>query len=108
MGKYLAGDVGATLSLDREFANGWRFGAFATLTDASDEEFGPGSFDKGIRVTIPLDWLMGRQAGNSVSRTFRPYSSDGGARLNVSGRLYETIRDYQVNELDYQWGSFWR
>ncbi|WP_235822474.1 YjbH domain-containing protein [Pseudogemmobacter blasticus] len=108
VGKYLAGDVGATLSLDREFANGWRFGAFATLTDASDEEFGPGSFDKGIRVTIPLDWLMGRKAGNSVSRTFRPYSSDGGARLNVSGRLYETIRDYQGNELDDQWGSFWR
>jgi hypothetical protein len=40
VGRYLAGDVGATLSIDREFANGWRLGAFATLTDVTSEDFG--------------------------------------------------------------------
>ena len=32
-GRYLAGDWGTTLTLMREFNNGWRLGAYATLTD---------------------------------------------------------------------------
>ena len=61
VGRYLAGDVGATVTLEREFANGWRIGGFFTLTDASAEEFGEGSFDKGITISIPTDWLMGKR-----------------------------------------------
>ncbi|MCB6178034.1 YjbH domain-containing protein [Rhodobacter sp. Har01] len=108
VGRYLAGDVGATLSLDREFANGWRFGAFATVTDATAAEFGEGSFDKGVRITMPLDWLLGKDKSGEFSRTFRPNSGDGGARLDVSGRLYDNIRTFHGNELDDQWGTFWR
>ncbi len=59
VGRYLAGDWGATFALDREFANGWRVGAYATLTDVPFEDFGEGSFDKGIQLTIPLDWALG-------------------------------------------------
>lgn len=44
-GRYLAGDVGATLSLDREFGSGVKVRAFATFTSASAAEFGEGSFD---------------------------------------------------------------
>ena len=40
VGNYLAGDVGATVSVDRVFVNGWRVGAFATVTDVSADEFG--------------------------------------------------------------------
>jgi hypothetical protein len=51
VGRYLAGDWGATFSVDREFNNGWRVGAYATLTDVPFDEFGEGSFDKGIRIS---------------------------------------------------------
>ncbi|MFV0492649.1 MAG: YjbH domain-containing protein [Pseudorhodobacter sp.] len=108
VGRYLAGDVGATLSLEREFANGWRVGAFATKTDVSSEEFGEGSFDKGIRLTIPLGWLTGSQSRTTYSTTLRPITRDGGARLHVGGRLYETIRDGQKPNLDAQFGRFWK
>lgn len=108
MGRYLAGDYGATFSLDREFDNGWRVGAFATLTDVSAEEFGEGSFDKGIRLTIPLAWFTGTPTRDSYSTTIRPLSRDGGARLRVGGRLNEKIRDYHQDRLDAQWGRFWR
>ena len=33
---------------------------------------------------------------------------DGGARLEVEGRLYETYRDYDTSGLDGQWGRFWK
>lgn len=108
VGRYLAGDVGATLSVDREFANGWRVGAFASLTSASPEEFGEGSFDKGIRLTVPLNWVLGTPNRQEVSMTLRPLQRDGGARVDVDGRLYDIVRDYHVDRIDDQWSRVWR
>ncbi len=108
VGRYLAGDVGATFSLDREFANGWRIGTFATLTDVSAEDFGEGSFDKGFRVTIPLGPSLGTPTRRLGNMTIRPLTRDGGARLNLQDRLYEQVRDYHQPELEKKWGRFWR
>lgn len=108
VGRYLAGDLGATLSLDREFANGWRFGAFATLTNVSAARFGEGSFDKGIRLTIPVNWLIGAPVRAAASTTIRPIQRDGGARVDVTGRLYETVRSWHMHRTDDQWGRVWR
>lgn len=108
VGRYLAGDYGATLSLDREFANGWEVGAYATLTDVPFEEFGEGSFDKGIRLTVPLSWFSGQPTRQTYSTTIRPITRDGGARLRVGGRLYERVRDSHAPALDESSGRFWR
>lgn len=108
VGRYLAEDWGATFTLDREFANGVRVGAFATVTDLSSREFGEGSFDKGIRVTIPLGWATGRPSTGKIDTTIRPLNRDGGARLIVDGRLYETIRGNHQGELSEEWGRVWR
>ncbi|RFP88229.1 hypothetical protein DZK27_09050 [Rhodobacteraceae bacterium 63075] len=108
VGRYLAGDWGATFTLDREFKNGWRIGAFATLTDVPFSEFGEGSFDKGIRLTIPISWITGEANNTLYSTTIRPITRDGGARLNVGGRLYEKIRPMHKKSLQDGWGKFWR
>ena len=108
VGRYLAGDVGATLSIDRTFANGWKIGAYATLTDVPFEDFGEGSFDKGIRIEIPYAWALGKQTRKKYKNTIQPILRDGGARLAVDGRLYETVREYHAGELDAKWGRFWK
>jgi len=108
VGRYLAGDIGATLSLNREFDNGWKVGVFATKTDMSAEDFGEGSYDKGIMLSIPFTWSLGTPSRDVASTTLRSLSRDGGARLDVEGRLYETYRDYDTSGLDGQWGRFWK
>jgi Exopolysaccharide biosynthesis protein YbjH len=108
VGKYLAGDVGATIAVDRVFVNGWRIGAFATVTDATSTEFGEGGFDKGVRFSIPMNWAIGQQSKSTFGTTLRPATGDGGARLDVDGRLYESIRDYHTDALDPEWGRVWR
>ncbi len=108
VGRYLAGDFGATIALDREFANGWKIGAFATLTDVPFDDFGEGSFDKGIRIEIPFAWATGKQTTKSYKNTIRPILRDGGARLDVDGRLYDTVREYHSGSLDAEWGRFWK
>jgi hypothetical protein len=94
--------------VDRRFGNGWTVGAFATLTDVPFAEFGEGSFDKGIRFTVPLSWFLGTPNRSMTGMTLRPIQRDGGARLSVSGRLYPMIRDHHAPEMRDQWGRFWR
>lgn len=108
VGRYLAGDLGATFSIDREFANGIKVGAFATLTDVPFDDFGEGSFDKGIRIKVPMAWLSGRPTQRTTGTVLRPIVRDGGARLDVDGRLYENIRQYQRPDLDKTFGRFWK
>jgi len=107
-GRYLAGDWGATFGLDREFGNGFTVGAFFTLTDVSFDDFGEGSFDKGIRISVPLSWLAGEPSQRGFGTTIRPTTRDGGARLDVRNRLYGLTRDYHGPELQDNWGRFWR
>ena len=109
VGRYLAGDWGATFGLDREFDNGWRVGAYFTLTDVPFDEFGEGSFDKGIRITVPNDFFIGTATRDKVSTNLQSLQRDGGARLNVDGRLYDIVRDgHSAGRLGDTFGRFWR
>ena len=106
-GRYLAGDVGATVTLTRVFSNGWQVGGFFTLTDVSAEDFGEGSFDKGISVTIPVNWFLGRPSQKTITETVRPIQRDGGARLVVPSRLYEEVRGGHQRAVQDQWSRVW-
>ena len=83
-GEYLAGDKGSTIELSRSFVNGVRFGVFATLTDVSAEDFGEGSFDKGLFFKIPI-------YGNFIDYTWRPLTKDPGARLIRRNTLHDLL-----------------
>ncbi|MCP5087720.1 MAG: YjbH domain-containing protein [Rhodobacteraceae bacterium] len=108
MGRYLAGDWGATLSVDRVFANGWRMGAFATLTDATYAQYGRGSFAKGFRLSVPLSWGIGTPNRKSYGIELNTLARDGGARLNIENRLFGLVSEYHRPELENSWARFWR
>lgn len=108
VGQYLAGDKGATLLVQRTFDNGWAFGAFATLTDISAEDYGEGSFDKGIMFTMPLSFTLQEPKRTSYTEVVRPLQRNGGAKLSVNDRLYGGLADYHRPSLDQEYGRFWR
>lgn len=87
-GRYLAGDVGATLNLSRVFKNGITIGAFATKTNVSAAEFGEGSFDKGIYISIPFDAMFSRTSGAVANFVWKPLTRDDGAMLGRGVSLY--------------------
>lgn len=89
VGQYLAGDRGLTLDVSRVFDNGVAIGAYATKTNVSAEEFGEGSFDKGVYVTIPFDAMLPRSGPSSASIVYAPLLRDGGARLNRRFNLHD-------------------
>jgi hypothetical protein len=88
VGRYLAGDVGATLDLSKTFSNGVSMGVWATKTNVSAEKFGEGSFDKGLYLRIPFDVMTTTRTSNTANMVYNPLTRDGGARLSRDFTLY--------------------
>ncbi len=101
LGRYLAGDKGATLDLSRTFDNGVTFGAWITRTNVSSREFGEGSFDKGIYLRFPLDILLPRSSTEQGRLTWQPLLRDGGARLERQLDLYEFTQGRDRRAFDW-------
>ncbi len=83
-GEYLAGDEGFTIDLSRTFSNGTKFGVFASFTDVSSEQFGEGTFDKGIYFNIPI-------FGNLINYSWRPLTKDPAAKLIRKNNLHDLL-----------------
>lgn len=89
VGRYLAGDIGTTIDLSKRFDSGIIMGAYATLTDVSAEEYGEGSFTKGIYITIPFDLILIHPTTSQGTVDWVPLTRDGGQMLNRSKSLYD-------------------
>ena len=87
-GRYLAGDVGATLDFSKTFGNGVAMGVWATKTNVSAAKFGEGSFDKGLYLRIPFDAMTTTRTSSVANLVYNPLTRDGGARLNRDFTLY--------------------
>jgi len=83
-GEYLAGDVGFTFEISRSFENGVEFGVFASFTDVTSEQYGEGSFDKGLFFKIPI-------FGDLINYSWRPLTKDPGAKLVRKNKLHDLL-----------------
>jgi hypothetical protein len=83
-GEYLAGDKGFTIEFSRTYEGGLRLGAFASFTNVSTEDFGEGSFDKGIFFSIPI-------FGNMIDYTWKPLTKDPAATLVRRTNLHSLL-----------------
>ena len=106
VGRYLAGDVGATLDFSRRFPSGFVVGVWATKTDVSAEVFGEGSFDKGAYMRIPFDLftLESTRAVGGIS--WRPMQRDGGAKLERGFDLQTMTQSRSQQSRVERWEQF--
>lgn len=102
LGRYLAGDLGGTLTLTRRFETGWTLAAQGTLTGATE------TAQLGIGIEVPTSWFTGQPVRSARAVSIRPALSDAGARLQVNGRLHDQLIDYTQTGLDEQWARFWK
>ena len=98
-GRYLARDIGATLQVSRVFDNGVTVGGWATRTNVSALQFGEGSFDKGVFMSVPFDAFLTRSSNSWAHVQWRPLTRDGGARLERRDYLYDITKARDVRAL---------
>ena len=102
VGRYLARDTGYTLEARRSFDSGFSVGAFFTRTNVSAEEFGEGSFDKGLFFRIPFSGILpGTTTKSAYTTILRALERDGGRRLeDFGGNLWFERRGIRFDALD--------
>ncbi len=102
LGRYLAQDIGGTVEVSRRFDSGVVLGSWFTVTDLSAGEFGEGSFDKGIFITVPWDLFYPTSTGVHGTFPFRPLTRDGGQKVGVNKPLHGvTGINYGLVERDW-------
>ena len=107
-GQYLAGDKGVTFEFSRRFSTGVQIGAWFTLTNVSARQFGEGSFDKGIRIIIPFEWVAPFATQSGYDLSLRPIQRDGGQRLNGDSILYQITEPSSYGTLTQEWNSVFK
>ena len=102
-GQYLAGDRGLTYEVRRTFDNGFSMGAFFTRTNVSALDFGEGSFDKGMYLTVPVSMFFSGNSRYRYSTLVRSIERDGGRRLEGGiGSLWWDRRAVRFDALSNQ------
>ncbi len=89
-GQYLAGDEGLTFDMHKRFKNGAKIGAYFSLTDVSFEDYGEGSFTKGVYISVPFDPFG---FGTSTNFNWTPLTKDPAQKLLVN-RIFNYIDRY--------------
>jgi hypothetical protein len=95
IGEYLAGDNGYTFEASRRFHNGIEFGAFFSQTNVSIDQYGEGSFDKGVKMTIPFS-IFNPNSTSLSSYVWKPLTKDPAALLNKTVDLHRDISRFRV------------
>ena len=107
-GRYLAGDYGGTFEVYRRFDTGILIGGWFTLTNVPFSKFGEGSFDKGIRVVIPLEWVLPFGSATKENLDLHPVERDGGQRLSNDTTLFDMTQSSSDGDLQRQWPSVFK
>lgn len=72
-----------------------------TKTNVSSQQFGEGSFDKGVYVSIPFDALLTGWSPQQAVFAWQPLIRDGGAKL---ARMHDLWTLTQVRD-EVAWRS---
>lgn len=103
VGRYLARDYGTTIDVSREFRSGVVIGGFATFTNVPASEFGEGSFDKGVYISIPFDIFFNKSTRRQATFVFRPLTRDGGQKVRDGIDLYSATTDASSGASTNNW-----
>lgn len=104
-GRYLAEDIGTTLSLENRFRNGMRLKAMATATDMGDfDAFGGTShLYGGLQLSIPLGSPRYIPDGTSARVTASPMGRNAGQSIDSPLPLYDMTEPFSLRSIAREW-----
>ncbi len=105
LGRYLAEDVGGTLSLAHDFENGVRLESFITVTDQSDFDLFGGTTHAhhGLRLSMPLGSITAQSPPLETRLTLSPFGRDIGQKLESPVPLYEMTEKFSHRHMARYW-----
>ena len=99
IGRYLAQDIGATLDIAHDFANGTQVGFYTTFSKKSDRHYQ----DKGLYLSLPLTPILTGHRRPHVQLAWRSLTHDHGQTLRNNHRLYALTRNDTAIAITRDW-----
>jgi hypothetical protein len=91
VGQFLARDKGIRLEAARVFPSALRVGLWYTLTDANDVVNHHRYYDKGVSISMPLDFFLNKSSRTRIGYSMAAWLRDCGAVAATGKRLYPTL-----------------
>jgi len=106
-GRYLAQDLGGSVSLVKNMKNGIKLKAFVTATDNADIDVFGGTTHlySGLQLTIPLGGWRVLPNGSKTVNTFAPLGRDMGQALDAPVSLYDLTEPFSLRQISQHWPS---
>lgn len=106
-GRYLAGDVGGTVALEKRMDNGVRISGFVTATDQADFDVFGGTTNlySGLQLSIPLGSTRFLPPGSRMDTRVAPLGRNTGQALDAPLPLYEVTDKLSTRHISRQWPS---
>lgn len=104
-GRYLAEDIGGSLSMRKSFKNGAALEGFITVTDNADYDVFGGTTHAyhGVRLSLPLGNVKYIPEGSAATFDFSPLGRDTGQRIDAPLPLYETTERLSYEHIANHW-----
>jgi hypothetical protein len=91
VGQFLARDKGIRLEAARVFPSALRVGLWYTLTNANDVVNNHRYYDKGVSITMPLDFFLNKSSRTRIGWAMAAWLRDCGAVAATGKKLYPTL-----------------
>lgn len=107
-GRFLAGDVGGTLALEKMFDNGVKLEGFVSISNNADfDQFGGTTHAyNGIRLTIPFYHGLGSRRVKTATRLeAAPFARDSAQTLENPMPLYELTEPFSYRHMEEHWND---
>jgi hypothetical protein len=109
-GRYLAGDIGASIGLQKNFANGAKLETFFSLSNADEPDiFGSSTHDyHGVRLTLPLGGFAYAPRNSNMRFEAAPFGREVAQRLDNPLPLYDLTQPFSMPHLEQHWDEITR
>ena len=104
-GRYLLGDTGFDVGLEKHFSNGAMLSASTTLTNASDTDLYGGTTHSyhSLNLSLPLGSLPYIPSGSEIRIRNAPFGRDSAQALDKPLDLYNLTQSFTINNIARHW-----
>jgi hypothetical protein len=106
-GRYLGGDTGGSLGLEKRFENGAKLESYLTVTNQSDADAFGGTTNimNGVRLTLPLGGFKYAPPNADVRLRVEPLGRENGQRLNNPLPLRDLTEPFTLKHMQDNWSE---
>ena len=108
-GRFLAGDVGWKIDINRKYKTGVTMGMFITFTDTDNINqpyFNDGYNHKGVYLSIPMRMFYDHDSTDTLNYGISPWTRDVGQTVSHWQDLYNLVADLMPAKFKAESGGF--